>query len=134
MAIGFPWIPLKSEFGINYYCTCSVEIEKKNEEWLSRDLEVDSGSATTMLDMSDLFELGYYKNECTKVYYKNANRKKSLAYGHLVTIKIGNRKISNVPVLFSAKPITMPVLGRAKILEKVKIVFDSAEKRTIFSL
>ncbi len=119
---------------MNYYCTCSIEIEKKNKQWLPRDLEVDTGSATTVLDMCDLFELGYHKNECIKVFYKNANRKKPLAYGHHLTIKMGSRKIRNVPVLFSAKPITMPVLGRAKILEKVKIVFDSAEKRTIFRL
>jgi hypothetical protein len=134
LEIGFPWIPLNSEFGVNYFCTCSIEIEKKNKEWLPRDLEVDSGSTTTVIDMCDLFELGYDKKECSRTYYRNANKTKSLAYGHLFTVKIGKREIQNVPILFSARPITIPVLGRAKILEKVKIVFNNVEKRTIFSL
>jgi gag-polyprotein putative aspartyl protease len=111
-----------------------LEIKGKNKEWLPRDLEVDSGAATTVLDISDLIELGYHKKECGKIYYRNANRKKTIAYGHIFTIKIGKHEIHDVPILFSAKLIAIPVLGRAKILEKIKIVFNNVEKRTVFSL
>lgn len=134
MEIGFPWIPLKSRSEVNYFCTCSIEIEKKNGEWLPRDLEVDTGAATTTLDMCDIYELGYLKKDCKKVYYRNANNEKIRAYRHSFKIKIGDGEIHDIPILFSARPIAIPVLGRAKILEKAKIVFNNEEKRTVFYL
>jgi hypothetical protein len=86
----FRWIPQRKIFGIIYLSRCAIEIQAKNGKWLKRGLKVDSGSDTTMLELCDLYALGYSKRDCIKKSYNNANTKQTTAYGHRINIKIGD--------------------------------------------
>jgi len=87
-----------------------------------------------MLELCDLHALGYRKKDCIKESFNSANNQESAGFGHLFIIKIGEYVIDDVPILYSAKPIANLLLGRAKIFEKVNVVFDRQEKCTIFQI
>lgn len=129
----FRWIPQRKIFETTIYLArCGIDIQAKNGKWTKWGLKVDSGADTTMLELDDLYTLGYREDDCVKEYYDSANTVQTLAYGRQFNIKIGDISINDVPILFSVKPIANPLLGRAKIFETVNIIFDNQAKRTIF--
>ena len=93
MEKAFPWLPWNTRFRRSYLCTCSIQIEKKNGDWLPQDLKVDSGSDVTMLELSHLNDLGYKKKDCRIQKYHNANAKTFLAFEHPFKIRIDDYEI-----------------------------------------
>jgi Aspartyl protease len=133
MELAFAWYSAKTNYGQTYVSFCRIEIQKRNEQWLKRELKIDSGADMTLLEKHDLSTLGYTPDDREGVDVENITEKKSPASMRRFNIKIGDFIINDVPIAFSDKPVRNLLLGRAKIFESINILFHKRTRHTILS-
>ena len=133
MELAFAWYSSQTSFGQIYTPYCRIEIQKRNENWLKRELKIDSGADMTLMERHDLAALGYNLSDCDEIDFKNINNEEFPTSMRRFNIRIGEFLINGVPIAFSDRPIKNAVLGRAKVFDSIDIFFDRRMKHTIFS-
>jgi hypothetical protein len=144
MEISFEWAYTDTPIlGIKtYYPISELSLRKRDGTWVSFVFKIDSGADTILMNESDCYDLGYSLDGSEQLDFNTASGKTVRTHVRMLDVKISGydienvpveHVIENVPVAFTAIPLKMLLLGRAKIFETLDVCFLHSSKNTIFA-
>ena len=136
MKIAFEWFDTDNLIlGTRTYIPiCEFEIRKKDGTWVPFIFKIDSGADTILMKESDCYDLGYSLADCQQLEFDTAGDRAVRNYVRTLDVKVSGYVIEDVPIAFTANPIKMLLLGRAKIFEIFDICFLHKHNNTIFAV
>lgn len=82
---------------------------------------------------SDCRNLGYSLTDYEQVEFDTASDKSVKTRVQMLDVRISGYVIEQIPIAFSASPIKMLLLGRAKLFETLDICFLHEHKNTVLA-